>query len=71
MTHTNDRPEKLVYRKENLGEVLRGDRITNTPYTIRMNENVTCRLLCMDSAAQSKEIAYGGKQIKRFIQRIK
>lgn len=52
------RPEKLVYRKENLGEVLRGDRITNTPYAIRMNENVTCRLLCMDSAAGSKEIAY-------------
>lgn len=34
------------YKSENLGEVLRGDRIVNTPYEVRMAENVTCRLLC-------------------------
>lgn len=26
------RPEKMEYQSENLGEVLRGDRIVNTPY---------------------------------------
>lgn len=28
------------------GEVLRGDRIVNTPYEVRMAENIQCRLLC-------------------------
>jgi len=34
------------YKSENLGEVLRGDRIVNTPYEVRMAEDVSCRLLC-------------------------
>lgn len=29
-----------------LGEVLRGDRITNTPYELNMAENVECKILC-------------------------
>lgn len=36
----------FVYKSENLGEVLRGDRIVNTPYEIHMAEDVECRLLC-------------------------
>lgn len=36
----------LLYKSENLGEVLRGDRIVNTPYEVRMAENVNCKLLC-------------------------
>lgn len=28
------------------GEVLRGDRIVNTPYEVRMTENVACKILC-------------------------
>lgn len=28
------RPEKIVSSAENLGEVLRGDRIENSPYTV-------------------------------------
>ncbi|KAL0273474.1 UNVERIFIED_CONTAM: hypothetical protein PYX00_006129 [Menopon gallinae] len=38
----------LVYKSENLGEVLRGDRITNTPYEVNMGENIECKLLCHD-----------------------
>ncbi|KDR15208.1 transmembrane 9 superfamily member 4 [Zootermopsis nevadensis] len=34
------------YKSENLGEVLRGDRIVNTPYEVQMAESVNCRLLC-------------------------
>lgn len=44
------RPAKLKSTRENLGEVLRGDRITNTPYILAMNKNVTCQLLCSDLA---------------------
>ncbi|CAH0748898.1 unnamed protein product [Diatraea saccharalis] len=36
----------FVYKSENLGEVLRGDRIVNTPYEVHMAENIKCRLLC-------------------------
>lgn len=36
----------IFYKSENLGEVLRGDRIVNTPYEVKMAENVNCKLLC-------------------------
>lgn len=36
----------IVYKTENLGEVLRGDRIVNTPYLVSMAQNVNCKLLC-------------------------
>lgn len=36
----------LIFKSENLGEVLRGDRIVNTPYEVQMAENVNCKLLC-------------------------
>lgn len=36
----------IHYKSENLGEVLRGDRIVNTPYEVRMAEDIPCTLLC-------------------------
>ncbi|CAN8001861.1 unnamed protein product [Ixodes hexagonus] len=36
----------LSYKSENLGEVLRGDRIVNTPYEVQMAVHQSCRLLC-------------------------
>ncbi|XP_064383438.1 transmembrane 9 superfamily member 4-like [Halichondria panicea] len=38
--------EKMHYKKLNLGEVLRGDRIVNTPYMLRIRESVDCKVLC-------------------------
>jgi hypothetical protein len=64
-------PKHIRYRPENLGEVLRGDRITNTPYAINMNNNITCRLLCPDSHSKSDAVEYGPKDVKAFIDRIK
>eukprot|EP00911_Craspedida_sp_UC1_P002711 UC1_evm1s1990 len=59
------RPQKLAHTGENLGEVLRGDRITNTPYDLRMNQNVTCRLLCRgDNDAMAR--SYTKKAVKKF-----
>jgi transmembrane 9 superfamily protein 2/4 len=37
---------KLHYKPENLGEVLRGDRIVNTPYEVNMDEDKSCTVLC-------------------------
>ncbi|XP_028406343.1 transmembrane 9 superfamily member 4-like [Dendronephthya gigantea] len=39
-------PEKKQYIPENLGEVLRGDRIVNTPYKVKMMLNRSCTILC-------------------------
>ncbi|KAJ9600211.1 hypothetical protein L9F63_009493 [Diploptera punctata] len=36
----------FIYKSENLGEVLRGDRIVNTPYEVQMAEDIPCHLLC-------------------------
>ena len=30
----------------NLGEVLRGDRIVNTAYDVKMNERINCKVIC-------------------------
>lgn len=39
-------PQGTVYKTENLGEILRGDRIVNTAYNIEMNVNNTCSVVC-------------------------
>ncbi|KAL1490640.1 hypothetical protein ABEB36_013301 [Hypothenemus hampei] len=36
----------IRHKSENFGEVLRGDRIVNTPYEIKMAESTQCSLLC-------------------------
>ncbi|KAL6578548.1 Transmembrane 9 superfamily member 8 [Orobanche minor] len=54
------RPNTIIDSRENLGEVLRGDRIENSPYVFKMREpqmcNVVCRLtLDSKSAKEFKE----------------
>ncbi|CAM6101052.1 unnamed protein product [Calypogeia fissa] len=39
-------PEKIVNSAENLGEVLRGDRIENSPYKFEMRKNLHCQYVC-------------------------
>uniref|UniRef100_A0A7N0TCH8 Transmembrane 9 superfamily member n=1 Tax=Kalanchoe fedtschenkoi TaxID=63787 RepID=A0A7N0TCH8_KALFE len=39
-------PEKIIDSAENLGEVLRGDRIENSPYVFKMREPQLCNVLC-------------------------
>lgn len=46
------RPEKIMPSAENLGEVLRGDRIENSPYEVRSNDTLprpahSCSLYCL------------------------
>lgn len=40
------RPEHIVDSAENLGEVLRGDRIENSPYVFKMREPQMCNIVC-------------------------
>eukprot|EP00442_Polarella_glacialis_P045563 CAMPEP_0115078352 /NCGR_PEP_ID=MMETSP0227-20121206/17506_1 /TAXON_ID=89957 /ORGANISM="Polarella glacialis, Strain CCMP 1383" /LENGTH=626 /DNA_ID=CAMNT_0002465737 /DNA_START=69 /DNA_END=1949 /DNA_ORIENTATION=+ len=44
---------------ENLGEILGGDLIENSPYDLRMREDQTCKLLC------KKELTKGNKNMFR------
>ena len=36
----------VKYNSENLGEILRGDRVVNTRYDVKMLINEKCRVLC-------------------------
>lgn len=47
------RPQKIEYQSENLGEVLRGDRIVNTPYEAKMNVHSNCQVLCKQPVTSS------------------
>ena len=40
------KPEKIINSAENLGEVLRGDRIENSMYQIEMRMDEYCKVLC-------------------------
>lgn len=57
-------PGGIVYKAENLGEVLRGDRIVNTPYEVKMDVDKGCTVLCPTilNEQQSKLMAQRVKQ---------
>ncbi|KAK6116903.1 hypothetical protein DH2020_049360 [Rehmannia glutinosa] len=40
------RPSTIIDSRENLGEVLRGDRIENSPYVFKMREPQMCNVVC-------------------------
>ena len=50
-----------IYKTENLGEILRGDRISNTAYKVKMKTGVECQILCDKKswdAKASSEVSY-------------
>ncbi|KAF8062046.1 TMN7 [Scenedesmus sp. PABB004] len=49
------RPEKIVPFAENLGEVLRGDRIENSLYEIKMRADEQCKVLCRIEKLTAKQ----------------
>ncbi|VDD92675.1 unnamed protein product [Enterobius vermicularis] len=46
---------KIHYNSENLGEVMRGDRIVNTPFQVAMREDVLCNTTCEDHTKHLSE----------------
>jgi transmembrane 9 superfamily protein 2/4 len=40
------KPEEVVNQAENLGEVMRGDRVMNSAYEIKMHIEESCKVLC-------------------------
>lgn len=60
-------PSKITYKAENLGEVLRGDRIVNTPFQVLMNSEKKCEVLCSQS---SKPVTLTVEQSRLVAERI-
>ncbi|CAJ0944442.1 unnamed protein product, partial [Mesorhabditis belari] len=58
---------KLHYNSENIGELLRGDRIVNTPLEFKMAVNVSCASSCVDST----EITLTKEQSAELMSRIR
>ncbi|XP_054791238.1 transmembrane 9 superfamily member 10-like isoform X2 [Prosopis cineraria] len=56
------RPDHIVDSAENLGEVLRGDRIENSPYVFKMREPQMCNVVC--------RLTLDAKTAKEFKQKI-
>ncbi|XP_038695268.1 transmembrane 9 superfamily member 8-like [Tripterygium wilfordii] len=56
------RPKKIIDSAENLGEVLRGDRIENSPYVFKMLEPQMCKIVC--------RITLDAKTTKEFKEKI-
>ncbi|KAL8502446.1 hypothetical protein ACS0TY_021548 [Phlomoides rotata] len=56
------KPEKIVDSAENLGEVLRGDRIENSPYVFKMREPQMCNVAC--------RVTLDAKEAKEFKEKI-
>jgi len=57
------KPDTIIDKVENLGEILRGDRIENSLYLISALRNEKCKVLCV---TQHKE-----DEIKKFIEFVK
>ncbi|KAF5725878.1 transmembrane 9 superfamily member 8 [Tripterygium wilfordii] len=56
------RPQRIVDSAENLGEVLRGDRIENSPYVFKMREPEMCKIVC--------RLTLNAKSAKEFKEKI-
>ncbi|KAL9270395.1 Transmembrane 9 superfamily member 8-like protein [Drosera capensis] len=56
------RPDSIVDSAENLGELLRGDRIENSPFVFKMHEPQMCNVVC--------RITLNGKTAKAFKEKI-
>ncbi|KAJ4763345.1 Transmembrane 9 superfamily member [Rhynchospora pubera] len=56
------KPDVIVDSAENLGEVLRGDRIENSPYVFEMREPKMCQIVC--------KVTLGEKEAKELKEKI-
>uniref|UniRef100_A0A914E0N1 Transmembrane 9 superfamily member n=1 Tax=Acrobeloides nanus TaxID=290746 RepID=A0A914E0N1_9BILA len=60
--------EKIHYKSENFGELLRGDRIVNTPYEISMKIDSKCKGLCHEQKTKRLDAAETDRLRKRIVE---
>ena len=56
--------QEIQYSSQNLGQILRGERIVNTPYKVQMKKNEKCRVLCKDKSWDDKASKDAGYRIE-------
>ncbi|KAL2621947.1 hypothetical protein R1flu_002152 [Riccia fluitans] len=61
-------PDGVKQVAENLGEVLMGDRIENSPYRFKMNVNESSVMLCLGHALDDNEVKHFKQRIDDFYQ---
>ena len=54
----------VEYFSQNLGQIIRGERIVNTPYQVEMNRKVECKVLCQDQKWDAKASEEAGYRIE-------
>ena len=59
-----------AYKSQNLGEILRGDRIVNTAYDVRMDTDVGCALLC-GSKAKGASVSWSAEDSADVAEMVK
>jgi transmembrane 9 superfamily protein 2/4 len=55
------KPDDIRYSAENLGEILRGDRIENSLYRLKMNVEESCKVLCRQTYTADEIAAFAEK----------
>ncbi|KAG0544824.1 hypothetical protein BDA96_02G309700 [Sorghum bicolor] len=55
------KPDTIIDSAENLGEVLRGDRIENSPYVFKMGEPKMCQIVCKAKIGEKEAKELKGK----------
>ena len=58
------RPDKIVPSAENLGEVLRGDRIKNSAYEVAFKVDQACKVLCVKGPLTAEEAEQFSKAVR-------
>eukprot|EP01090_Pellita_catalonica_P018482 TRINITY_DN5992_c0_g1_i1.p1 TRINITY_DN5992_c0_g1~~TRINITY_DN5992_c0_g1_i1.p1 ORF type:complete len:647 (-),score=75.10 TRINITY_DN5992_c0_g1_i1:89-1903(-) len=56
------RPDEIIDARENIGEMLLGDKIENSPYILRVQWEIPCRVVCVKN--------YNPNEIKAFAEKI-
>lgn len=62
------RPAQVLNKEESLGEIVWGDRVMSSLYTLNMRVNVTCKIVpCPDKKANNEEVWKNVDVLERFI----
>ena len=57
---------QVIYQTENLGEVLRGDRIVNSLYDIHVDKSEVCSVLCEQAITDESVKAFQEKILNQY-----
>jgi len=63
------KPEKVKTENENLGELLSGDKIENSPYLLFMKQDMYCEQLCISNMGRTERTGASNNKMIRAIKK--